>query len=36
MDRRALFRRRQEQIAGPDFVHVEIVDESGADGEVTP
>lgn len=36
VDRRVLFRWRQEQSAGPVFVDVEVVDGSDADGEVTP
>jgi Transposase len=36
VDRRVLFRWRQEQTAGPVFVDVEILDGSDADGEVTP
>ena len=36
IDRRVLFRWRQEQMASPVFVDVEILDGSDADGEVTP
>ncbi len=36
IERRVLFRWRQEQTASPIFVEVEIVDGSDADREVTP
>ena len=36
IERRVLFRWRQEQTASPVFVDVEIVDGSDADREVTP
>jgi hypothetical protein len=36
IERRVLFRWRQEQTASPAFVDVEIVEGSDADGEVTP
>jgi hypothetical protein len=36
IDRRVLFRWRQEQTAGPVFVDVQIVDGSDAEREVTP